>query len=232
MRCSSGVKIFHAARSSSSRTKAAWFPFKTSSSRRVYASGSLENSSGKRSLYERSSSVVTGSPLSPGVFMFILRYTASLGCMRITNSLRWIDSFGRLGYIKFAAGGAWNWTRTSTLCSLRALPAFMTNGTPSQRVFRTQNTAVAKVGQFESGGTPSWSRYPGLEPSLEAMYCPRMVSSSFTGSMQSSTLTFSSRTYVSKFSPSSRTGGSIAKIASTCSKWFCMTSRMMPNWSK
>lgn len=43
----------------------------------------------------------------------------------------------------------------SALVSLSALPALKMNGTPAHRRFLTNSTHVAKVGVFESFGTPS-----------------------------------------------------------------------------
>ncbi len=56
------------------------------------------------------------------------------------------------------------------------------------------------------------------------LYCPMTTSSMAMGRMERSSFTFSFR----MSSASSDTGGSIANSAITCSKWFCMMSRMMP----
>jgi len=66
-------------------------------------------------------------------------------------------------------------------------PAFKTKGTPSQRGLLIHRVVAAKVGQTESRGTVSSSKYPGL-PSA-ATYCPSKVSCLSTGGIARRTLT-------------------------------------------
>jgi len=60
------------------------------------------------------------------------------------------------------------------------------------------------------------------------VYWPSTVFFNSTGGMHFNTFTFSSRTS----SAARLTGGSMATSVITCVRWFCITSRMMPNLSK
>lgn len=130
----------------------------------------------------------------PGSLEFILMYTHSLGCTRMTSSLRGIS-------LKIPEVTSRNWMRTSAFCSLRAiglsepnstsgqqkydgipLPAFMMKGTPSHLSFLIYATRAQNVGQRESGGTVSSSLYEGLLPSRDFPYWPMIT---FFGSMES-----------------------------------------------
>ena len=64
--------------------------------------------------YVRSNSVSSGLKDMPGVLVIILVYTASLGCTRITSSLRLHAP------LKMSPGTSLNWIRTSALRSFRA----------------------------------------------------------------------------------------------------------------
>ena len=66
---------------------------------------------------------------------------------------------------------------------------------------------------------------------VPVLYCPRtlfsMASGPRSGASARSTLIFSSRTA----SDSMLTGGSMAMMTSSCSRWFCTMSLSAPVWS-
>lgn len=59
----------------------------------------------------------------------------------------------------------------SAFVSLRAFPALKMKGTPSHRRFLTNSTHVAKVGVFESSGTPASGRPKHSKPGRTEQIC-------------------------------------------------------------
>ena len=165
-----GVKMPHAAASSSLRTNWLWSPRNTSRMRRAYASGG--GRVGKRALYDSASSVSTGVNSMPGILHMTFRYTASLGWMRITSSLLCTRPGSPCVPPNRPLELEVNCTRTSALRSFSALPHLRMNGTPLHRELLTCSTAVANVGVVLSFGTPVSSVYPGCVPAGLHVYCP------------------------------------------------------------
>jgi hypothetical protein len=88
--------------------------------------------------------------------------------------------------------------------------------------------SAAYVSVVEPGGIPDSSRNPGtsMPPCQPAEYCPRAVPTARSSGMVTAerTFSFSERSE----SAEKETGSSMAVRASSCSRWFWMTSRAAP----
>mmetsp|Transcript_25312 Transcript_25312/g.58641 ORF Transcript_25312/g.58641 Transcript_25312/m.58641 type:complete len:200 (-) Transcript_25312:795-1394(-) len=149
------------------------------------------------------------------------RKIASSGCTLITSSLgdtpRPSKRLPEVGL---------NCTLMSTSFSSSALPQERMNGTPDHLALLMYSAAMAYVGVMLPSGTVLSSRYPSWP--FAAMYWPTTTSCILMGSMhrRASTLRFLMSSALREM------GVSMATRASSCSRWFCMTSRIMPYSSK
>lgn len=85
----------------------------------------------------------------PGFLVIILVYTASLGCTRITSSLRLHCCW------KMSPATSRNCSRTSALRSFSALPQRRMKGTPGGEAGVRPHGAVPRVG---GAGDGAWGR--------------------------------------------------------------------------
>lgn len=111
--------------------------------------------------------------------------------------------------------------RTSARDSFSAFPALSTKGTPAQRGLCILTTAAANVSVVDCLLVmESSSKYPA--------YWPTTRSRRAMGRTHLSTLIFSCRMCFASI----ESGCSIATSARICVRWFCITSRITPYWSK